>query len=93
MRNRGGRQAWLAQRAFTSIDYVDTGTKKIPSDQKYLVVAKLASELLGSDYSGICIPGEREIIPASRDLAGRLRNFSTLEKFYETVVMIVEDKQ
>ncbi len=93
MRHPAGRQARLAQRAFTSIDYVDTGTKEITSDQKYSVAAKLASELLGSDYSGVCIPGEREIIPAYLDLASRLRNFSTLEKLYEALAITFANKQ
>lgn len=93
MRHPGGRQAWLAQRAFTSIDYIDTEAKEITPDQKYSVVAKLASALLDSDCAGIYIPGEREIIPASPDLAGQLRNFSTLGKFYETLVIAAENKR
>jgi hypothetical protein len=89
----GDGQAWLAQRAFTSIDYIDTEAKEITPDQKYSVVAKLASALLESDCAGIYIPGEREIIPASPDLAGQLRNFSTLGKFYETLVIAAENKR
>jgi hypothetical protein len=80
MRGLRWRNAWLQQRAFTSIDYVQTAPSPISLQDKYAVLAKLAAELLTDEYTGICLPGENEIIPAHADLANKLRNFSTLEK-------------
>ena len=80
MRDLRWRKAWLEQRAFTSIDYIQGVPSAISLQDKYAVLAKLAAELLTDEYTGICLPGENEIIPAHADLANQLRNFSTLEK-------------
>ncbi len=80
MRDLRWRKAWLEQRAFTSIDYVQAVPLPITLREKYAVLAKLTAELLTDECTGICFPGEFKIIPAHADLENQLRNFSTLEE-------------
>jgi hypothetical protein len=82
MKDVGQRKAWLEHRGFTSIDYVRAIPLPISLQDKYAVLAKLAAELLRADYTGICLPGENQIIPAHADLENQLRNFSSLERLY-----------
>ena len=76
------RRAWFEQSAFIAIDYVLSSQRRLKLQDKYAVVAKLAAELLGNDYAGICLPGEDQIVPANAGLENALRNFSTLKKLY-----------
>jgi hypothetical protein len=82
MKDVGQREAWLRHRGFTSIDYVQAIPFPISLQDKYTVIAKLAAEFLSANYIGICLPGEKQIIPAYADLAHQLRNFNTPEKLY-----------
>jgi hypothetical protein len=48
-------------------------------DEKYAVAAIFAAELLGDDYTGVCLPGDDCILAAFSELPTRLRNFTTLK--------------
>jgi hypothetical protein len=72
------RKAILDHRAWISVDYM-AGRAPLAKgrDQKYAAAAKLASGLLGEDYTGVVLPGDELIFPASKELHEHLANFTT----------------
>jgi len=73
-----GREAVLDHRAWLSLNYMKS-KKAIPTiAEQYSLLGKLAAELLDEDCTGVYFMYQGRAAPFAPDLAGRLRNISSI---------------